>query len=67
MWNRIYLCLINCKKYLWETVLEQKVLMSHISDALCNVSFLTTLKNHQSKEAEVLASETLYVGYPLML
>lgn len=48
-------------------MLEQKVLMSHISDALCNVSFLTTLKNHQSKEAEVLASETLYVGYPLML
>lgn len=41
--------------------------MNHISDALHNVSFLTTLKDHQSKEAEVPASETLYVGYHLML
>lgn len=41
--------------------------MSHISDALHNVSFLTTLKDQQSKEAEVLTSETLYFGYHLML
>lgn len=41
--------------------------MSNISDALHNVSFLTKLKDHQNKEAEVLASEILYTGYPLML
>lgn len=41
--------------------------MSHISDVLHNVSFLTTLKGQQSKKAEVPASETLYVGYHLML
>lgn len=41
--------------------------MSHISDALYNVSFLTTLKDHQVKEAEVLASEMLYIGYHLIL
>lgn len=35
--------------------------MSHISNALLNVSFLITLKDHQNKQAEVPASETLYV------
>lgn len=35
--------------------------MSHISNALLNVSFLITLKDHQTKEAEVSTSETLYV------
>lgn len=38
-----------------------KSFMSHISNALLNVSLLITLKYHQSKEAEVSASETLYI------
>lgn len=42
-------------------VLEQKGLMSHISNALLNVVFLITLKDHQSKEAAIPASETSYV------
>lgn len=38
-----------------------KSLMSHIPNALLNVSLLITLKYHQSKQAEVPASETLYI------
>jgi len=35
--------------------------MGCISNALLNVSFLMTLKDHQSKEAEVPLSETLCI------
>lgn len=41
--------------------LRIKSSMSHISNALLNVSFLTALKDHQSKEAEVPASEILHI------